>query len=227
MCVCPHLCLRAGGAAEEGAAAGASVGAADCLPSGDCWAGGGAGGGDQGAAADWAGEHPVTAIHGEDAGGERLQQANIILNTFKVLRTREGWLEVHSDLLLKSLIVAEHTKTITKWFYFCQIHIKNRHFSIYMKINILIILLSTLKRMHFSETLAKYCDSDPWQHYLYILKWLFTCDVKPALYQISNIRLQNSCSAWCLYSGEEKEIWFSMAWRQIIRTRTSDLIGPF
>lgn len=40
-CVC--ICMYAGGAAEEGAAAGASVGAAECLPAGDHRAGGGVG----------------------------------------------------------------------------------------------------------------------------------------------------------------------------------------
>lgn len=69
---------------------------------------------------------------------------------------REGGLEVQSDLLLKSLIIAEHTKTITL---LSTIYIKkNDIFYIYKNIHLLIIFLSyffTLKRTHLSETLAK------------------------------------------------------------------------
>lgn len=46
---------------------------------------------------------------------------------------REGGLEVQSDLLLKSLIIAEHTKTITL---LSTIYKKNDIFYIYIKIYI-------------------------------------------------------------------------------------------
>ena len=74
---------------------------------------------------------------------------------FRVPLMREGGLEVQSDLLLKSLIIAEHTKTITL---LSTIYKKNDIFYIYKNIHLLIIFLSyffTLKRTHLSETLAK------------------------------------------------------------------------
>lgn len=81
---CQHTFLHAcnsvyiGGTAEEGAAAGASVRAAECLSASDRRTGGGVGWGDQRAERVWAGEHTVTAIHGENAGGDRLQQVNTL-----------------------------------------------------------------------------------------------------------------------------------------------------
>lgn len=76
-----HISVLAGGNAEERAAAGASVGAAECLPAGDRRAGGGAGGGDERAGRDGAREHTTTSVHGEDAGGGRLQQVNVSFNS--------------------------------------------------------------------------------------------------------------------------------------------------